>query len=1060
MKKRILFLMVLCLFMAHKALAYTWTDENGVTWTFGCLSFPINGENQYLWSVTNVENFGEEVTIPEKIPITSRTWVYELQRYLEPGEEVTIEAIAQNSTSYQVFGNYATSYVYTINLPSTIKYIGYQSLTAYGAVVNINCETPPVLGTDNGTPTSFYNCTVRVPEQLLDTYRSAEGWEKSQHTIISQSAKTDYEVSVLAQGGYSTLHYKIGEENLENVMTLKVTGSINGFDLMVIRNKMLNLHHLDLSDASILAVDYKYYEDYKVTENNTTGKYAFAGINRLVSVKLPKTLKKVNQRAFMNCNGLKNVEFQEGLEQVLDSAFLGCTKLRSVALKQGLQSIHYSAFRECSSLDTVSIVECDSIGRAAFYESGTKTFIWHSGRILGESAFYSYHLSYPRLEKVVLPDNLKIIGRQAFGYCTKLSDITLPDGLEMLGAYWGSTKVNNKTVYKWMYYTNSSASSNGTFYKCTSLKAITIPDGITFLGPSIFSECTSLETVNLSKKLREISYYAFANCTSLTSISMPTGLQYINERAFSGCSALPRIDLPSSIVNIGNYAFSGCTSLNGVYTYTVEPTDINQQTFSSWRTATLWVQHFGYYNYWYDTQWSQFAAVQEFDDDYQFEYFYINNDYDFNDDLGVMQGVPDADLNAGSGLIVSTTNATLELDELHMHSNGTTAASIMANNNLSVEKLFFDIDVTANKWQFLTFPFRVKLSNVSSPGNFVFRYYDGQTRAANGKGGWKNVTGDYLEPGQGYIFQTNADGTLTLAVEKADMEFNADDREVPMVVYEAASASNASWNFLGNPHTAYSDISQTGYTAPMTVWTGSAYQAVRPGDDQYFLRPFQPFFVQKPEGMANVSFPADGRYTYKQTLQQAATARSQEKVSSARLLVNLTIGSDSIISDRTRVVYNAAKSTAYETDCDAAKFFADASTQLYTLDSDGTQYAINERPMGEVRLAYTAATGGVLTISTERLDCSVFLRDNELGIVHDLSQGDYTFGTDAGTFEGRFLLMPNGTTTSIEKTDDETDDAVARQYINLKGQQIDGEQDAKGVVIVKQGQKAVKTVVR
>lgn len=1049
MKKRILFLMVLCLFMAHKALAYTWTDENGVKWTFSYLSFPINGESQYLWSVTDVENFGEEVTIPEKMPITSRTWDYNLQRYLEVGEEVTIEAIARNSTSDQVFGSYATSYIYTINLPSTIKYIGYNSLTAYGAVVNVNSETPPVLGASNGTPTSFDNCTVRVPEQLLDTYRSAEGWEKSQHTIISQSAKTDYEVTVSAQGGYSTLHYTIGEENLENVMTLKVTGSINGYDLMVIRNKMLNLHHLDLSDASILAADYKYYEDYKVTENNTTGKYAFAGINRLVSVKLPKTLKKVSPRAFYNCKGLKNVEFQEGLEQVLDSAFWGCNILRSVALKQGLKSIHYVAFRECSSLDTVSIVECDSIGSDVFYGSGTKTVNWQSGRILGYEAF-RYNKN---LQKVVLPDNLKIIGGAAFCECYKLSDITLPDGLEMLGAYWGTTTINGKTVYKWL-------NSSQTFRECSSLKAITIPDAITYLGSDTFRDCYCLETVNLSRKLGTIASRAFSGCKSLTSISMPTSLQYINEYAFQNCSALPRIDLPSSIVSIGNYAFSGCTALNGVYTYTVEPTEINQQTFSSWRTATLWVQHFGYYNYWYDTQWSQFAAVQEFDDDYQFEYFYINNDYNFNDDLGVMQGVPDADLNAGSGLIVSTTNATLELDELHMHSNGTTAASIMANNNLSVEKLFFDIDVTANKWQFLTFPFRVKLSNVSSPGNFVFRYYDGQTRATNGKGGWKNVTGDYLEPGQGYIFQTNADGTLTLTVEKADMEFNANDREVPMVVYEAASASNASWNFLGNPHTAYSDISQTGYTAPMTVWTGSAYQAVRPGDDQYYLRPFQPFFVQKPEGMANVSFPADGRYTYKQTFQQTATARSQEKASTARLLVNLTIGSGSIISDRTRVVYNAAKSTAYETDCDAAKFFADASTQLYTLDSDGTQYAINERPMGEVRLAYTAATGGVLTIGTERLDCSVFLRDNELGVVHDLSQGDYTFGTDAGTFEGRFLLMPNGTTTAIEKTTDETDDAVARQYINLNGQQIDGEQDAKGVVIVKQGQKAVKTVVR
>lgn len=1057
MKKRILFLMVLCLFMAHKALAYKWTDENGVTWTIDCLSFPINGERLYLWSVTDVENFGEEVTIPEKMPITSRTWDYNLQRYLEVGEEVTIEAIARNSTSYQVFGSYATSYVYTINLPSTIKYIGYNSLTAYGAVVNVNSETPPVLGTADGTPTSFYNCTVRVPEQLLDTYRSAEGWEKSQHTIISQSAKTDYDVTVSAQGGYSTLHYTIGEENLENVMTLKVKGSINGYDLMVIRNKMLNLHHLDLTDASILAVDYPYYENYKVTEDYTTGVYAFGGINRLASIKLPKTLKKISGSAFKDCKGLRSVEFQEGLYSIEGSAFYSCDRLQSASLKSGLNSIGTYAFYDCDALKKVNIVECDSIAESAFQSSGVETFTWHAGRILSFSVFYNAG----SLKKIDLPLNLKVIGSGAFGSCYKLTDITLPTGLELLGANRVSSGkyVNGKWVEEYIWGYNKTSSSY-TFSDCNSLKDLTIPDGITYLGLGTFSSCDSLETVNLSKNLKEIADNAFSGCKKLTSISMPTGLQTIGSRAFSDCRSLPRVDLPSSIVSIGNEAFSGCDALNGVYTYTVEPTDINQQTFSSWRTATLWVQHFGYYNYWYDTQWSQFAAVREFDGDYEYEYFYINNDYDFNDDLGVMQGVPDADLNAGSGLIVSTTNATLELDELHMHSNGTTAASIMANNNLSVEKLFFDIDVTANKWQFLTFPFRVKLSNVSSPGNFVFRYYDGQTRATNGKGGWKNVTGDYLEPGQGYIFQTNADGTLTLTVEKADMEFNANDREVPMVVYEAASASNASWNFLGNPHTAYSDISQTGYTAPMTVWTGSAYQAVRPGDDQYYLRPFQPFFVQKPEGMANVSFPADGRYTYKQTFQQTATARSQEKAPSARLLVNLTIGSDSIISDRTRVVYNAAKSTAYETDCDAAKFFADASTQLYTLDSDGTQYAINERPMGEVRLAYTAATGGVLTIGTERLDCSVFLRDNELGVVHDLSQGDYTFGTDAGTFEGRFLLMPNGTTTAIEKTTDETDDAVARQYINLNGQQIDGEQDAKGVVIVKQGQKAVKTVVR
>lgn len=65
--------------------------------------------------------------------------------------------------------------------------------------------------------------------------------------------------------------------------------------------------------------------------------------------------------------------------------------------------------------------------------------------------------------------------------------------------------------------------------------------------------------------------------------------------------------------------------------------------------------------------------------------------------------------------------------------------------------------------------------------------------------------------------------------------------------------------------------------------------------------------------------------------------------------------------------------------------------QLYTLDHKQTQYAINERPTGEVPLGYVAVADGELTIKAMRMDQPVMLRDTKLQITHDLSLGDYTF---------------------------------------------------------------------
>ena len=792
-----------------------------------------------------------------------------------------------------------------VNITSTkLSSIGSGAFNTPGTITLL-ATTPPALG-DNSAFGSLM--VVRVPDEAVETYHSADIWSDIKARVVGIGAKLDYDVEVTAQSNHSGLTDAIGEKNLGQVVSLKVSGDINSYDIMVMRNKMDNLHYLDLTDANIVANDYEYYTGCH-SEDNVLGTNSFRELRKLLSVKLPKTITSVGNYAFYNCSNLKEIEFQTGIKSIGSYAFQGCS-LSRLELKKGLE-------------------------------------------VIGSYAFGGSSVSH-RFEEVVFPEGLISIGSYAFRYVTTLKRVAFPS------------------------------------------------------------------------TLKTIDTYAFCRCYSLDNISLPTSLEKIRQYSFSECSSLTEVRIPSTIQKIEDYAFKGCPKLNDVYTYIVEPTPINMNTFSTYESATLHVPSTSYYNYWYDTEWSQFRTLTEFDAEYQ--YFYINNDFTISDEAGTIQGdednAPDADLNPGSGLIVETETETQKLNELHIKMKGSESASVIAANNMEANKVYFDIDIQQGRWYFLCFPFNVKTVNVEAPGNYVFRVYDPEERA-NGKTGWVNWIGDLLYAGQGYIFHCSKAGTLSLCVEKEDMNWNADNRPQALTSSPSQNEQDASWNFIGNPHTSYYDINKTGYTQPITVWNGTSYEAVRSGDDEYCLSPFEGFFVQKPNEVAEMEFPAegedDGRYTYRQMQQKnnnnaagaKGSAQTIKTVSADRKIINLTI-SDGQATDKTRVVFNEQQTQDYEMSCDAAKFLSTEQVpQLYSQDNSQTKYAINERPEGEVKLGYVAATQGELTISAQRMDQPVLLRDNVMQITHDLSTSDYNFSTAAGTFNDRFKLILNPEATSV-----------------------------------------------
>ena len=780
-----------------------------------------------------------------------------------------------------------------ITLPSTITNLGWECFDG-ATIVTSMATVPPVIDKSEDETSSIPMgefVLVNVPEASLDSYKSANYWKDMAKRICPIGTKFDYDVTTEAQPSTSDLLDKVGLKNANSIVSLKVKGSINSYDVMVIRNKMDNLHYLDLSDANVVENSYEYYTGCS-TKNDTIGRNAFRELSKLVTISLPNSVKAIESGALYKC-----------------------TKLKSVVLPENLQSIEYGdwssgAFADCYSLTDVKFKACN------------------------------------------------FIGSLAFSNCYALNHVTLPPDLKTIDQY-------------------------------------------------AFANCSSLHSVDFPPLLESIGSYAFQSC-ALDSISLP-GLTRIDEYAFSGCGNLKEVKVPSTLESVGDKAFEGCSNLNDVFTYTILPVKINQNTFCTYETATLHVPAQSYDNYFWDTEWSQFHAFEDFNEPYK--YFYLRKEFILSSRI---EGIPNIDIYSGGGLIVKG-NEIQNAGDIHINGSGT----IIANGNVDASKFHIDIDVNSNEWYFFSFPFDIKRSDIVAPGQFIFRKYDGATRASQGSGGWKDLDASdlWLHRGTGYIFQSSESGKLTLPVVKEKFgKLEAENVQEALGTYASNNEQNASWNFVGNPHTSYFDMDDLGYNAPITYWNGMSYEAVRPGDDNYVFKPFQAFFVQKPQNVNEMEFGAEFRLTQEGSQKRSSVNKAKrlaKGIDVNRQMVNLTL-SDGSHTDKTRIVFNEDKTQRYELDCDAAKFESSTAVpQLYTLEANNVQLAINERPLGSVNLGFEVQKSGDYTISAIRMDSPMLLKDNLTDATVDLSTSDYHFTSEAGTFNGRFTLMPNKSTTGI-----------------------------------------------
>lgn len=294
---------------------------------------------------------------------------------------------------------------------------------------------------------------------------------------------------------------------------------------------------------------------------------AYRGI--VLAVDLADGITEIPYHAFYNCSQLTTVEIPASVTDMgKNDVFEGCSKLESITVADGNDNFFvedsvlygYAKDDDGNKIDNELIaLICPpgksgsvtlkagtvEIGGSAFEACTRLTGVTLNEGLkrIGSNAFGG-----SGLQNVTLPASLTSLGNGVFDNCAGLTSVTVADGNEDYSAQDGV--LYNKNQTELLLYPAARPS-----------EAFTIPNSVTHIASYAFKGARYLQTVTAGD-LTSIESSAFMNCEALTSFSAKS-LGEVKLQAFYQCAELETFTLEDedSLKTIGNDAFSRCSSL-------------------------------------------------------------------------------------------------------------------------------------------------------------------------------------------------------------------------------------------------------------------------------------------------------------------------------------------------------------------------------------------------------------------------------------------------------------------------------------------------------------------
>lgn len=216
---------------------------------------------------------------------------------------------------------------------------------------------------------------------------------------------------------------------------------------------------------------------------------------------------------------------------------VGCDIIKSITIPASVQSIGVDAFLKCPNLEKVIIEDGSQLSEIGYYAFGKCT----------------------SLKNIELPESVKSIDYYTFEGCSSLESVAM-NSIEIIEkyAFWNSGLAS-------VHLPNTLKSiGDSAFFNC-ALETVIIPDSVSVenMGEVAFGCNKKLKKAVLPDGWEEINNM-FAGCERLVDIKLPSALKIIGDSAFDECHSLKEIVIPEGVTEIGDFAFHKCKSLQKV----------------------------------------------------------------------------------------------------------------------------------------------------------------------------------------------------------------------------------------------------------------------------------------------------------------------------------------------------------------------------------------------------------------------------------------------------------------------------------------------------------------